>query len=384
MPTILVIDDDREYNRFLDRYLSMLGFSAFPVTTGDLALEFSKTIAPDLILLDWCLKDGITAEETLRCFRSRPETKTVPVVVISGIKDGPEDEARARRAGAALFFTKNELSDTVKDREVFRRHLTALIVGRETDSSPGTQAGLRKLLTQVQSVGRILVIDDEASVRELLSEFFREKGYTTLHADTGASGLRKAQQEFPDLIVLDLGLPDMDGLDVCAQLKSNPRTRTIPVLILTGRTSKQTELLTLEYRADYCLPKPIPDWDHFHDWIAALLRRRSHTEPNKDIIRIGDLLTIDMASRTVALPGRTIANLPPSLFRLLCEFARHPGETLSHEYLLTKVWVGPMGSQSPKGAVKRLRDCLGAPFADWLISVRGTGFRFEPGTRGRS
>jgi DNA-binding response OmpR family regulator len=378
MPTILVVDDDAEFARFLERYLSRLGLSVFTVATGDEGLELSRTVAVDLVLLDWCLKKGVPAEEALKLFQSHPPTKGVPVAVMSGIKEGPEDEALARRCGAAQFFTKAELSDTVRDSQVFLRRIMALVMTREGGGTKVVQPGLKSLVRQTPMPDRILVIDDDPAVRDILATFLREKGYSVACADSGALGIQKALQSSPDLIILDLGLPDIDGLDVCAQLKANPRTRRIPVLVLTGRSSKKTPYLTLEYSADHCLAKPIPDWDDFFGWVAALLRRRAHSGKHDSRIRVGNALTIDLASHVVILPDRTITDLAPSLFRLLCAFARHPEETLSREHLMLEALGHPVEPHHINLVVMRLKKCLGKDFEKWFVCVRGYGFRFTP------
>lgn len=377
MPTVLVVDDEKGYGDFLERYLSMLGFTPVVATSGDQGLEFTKTIQPQLILLDWCLKKGFSGEETLRLFKTQPHTMDVPVIVLSGIKESAEDEFKARRAGAAQFITKNEISDTVKDRSVFARRLKSLILDKQFDApSRKPSAKLKRLAPVLRTAGRILIIDDDPGVREMLSMFLQSKGYTVSTADRGAAGLTKAQQEYPDLVILDLSMPDMDGLEVCAQLKASPRTRSIPVLILTGRVSTQAQLLAVEYSADHFFNKPVADLDEFHSWIAAFLRRKSAVTPS--VIRVGDHLVIDAEAHTVNVEDRVITTMSNTLFRLLCEFARRPGEILSRDYLVHRVWNGRVREHNVNTSVSRLKSVLGKIAADWFIAVPGHGFRMLP------
>ncbi|MDX6769057.1 MAG: response regulator [Elusimicrobiota bacterium] len=376
MATILVIDDEGGYGAFLERYLSVLGFSAFVVKKGDQGLEFSKTVRPDLILLDWCLKEGFTAEETLRLFRSQPATQDVPVVVISGNKEEPEDEARARQAGACQFISKNEISDSVKDQTVFKRRLDALILGRVA-SPPRNRRSIKKVALP-RPVGRVLLVDDDPEIRNMIALFLRDKGYSVLQADTASLGLSRAQAEAPDLIVLDLGLPDMDGLEVCSRLKTSSKTRPIPVLILTARVSRQSQLLAVEYMADHFLPKPLPDLEEFHGWVTALMRRRSHAADDRELLRVGDRLVVDVAAHTVTADERQIDDLPAILFQLLCELARRPGEVLSRDYLLMKIWHNSVRPHQVVTAVNRLKKRIGSPLVDWLQAVPGDGYRLIP------
>lgn len=377
MTTILVIDDDKEYSQFLSRYLSVFGFDASLMPNGARGLEFSKRVRPDLVLLDWCLKRGISGEETLRSLKSQAATKDVPVIVISGIRESAEDDMRARRAGAALFMTKGEISDSIKDRSVFQRRLQALILGQELAPSMSRAAATKRPAPIVRDSGRVLVIDDDADIRDMLSVVLHDKGYTVITADKGASGLIKAQQEHPDLVILDLSLPDMDGLEVCSQLKAYPRTRALPILLLTARASTQTQLLAAEYGADHHFTKPIPDLDDFHNWVAAFLRRKSHLD-DTGIIRVGDNLVIDTQAHTLTVKGRVIEKMPATLFRLLCEFARRPGEVLSRDYLVHNVWNDRVREHNVDTNVGRLKSCLGPVADEWFMCVAKKGFRMLP------
>lgn len=103
MPSILAIDDNKEYAPFLKRYLTKLGFETTVVTSGDQGLEWCKDARPDLILLDWCLKEGFSGRETLRLFKSRPETRDIPVIVISASARMPRTRARRARPARRTF-----------------------------------------------------------------------------------------------------------------------------------------------------------------------------------------------------------------------------------------------------------------------------------------
>lgn len=379
MPTILVIDDDSGYRKFLEDYLPKLDFECISVIRGEDGLELSKTVHPDLILLDWCLKEGMSGEETLRLFKSQPATKDVPVVVISGVKDTAEDDLRARRAGAAQFMVKWEISDSVRDQSVLQRRFRSLIMEHGIEAARRRSVATRPHRV-AHPVGRVLLVDDDPDVLEILSLSLKDKGYTVLTAETGALGMSKARNEFPDLIVLDLGLPDMDGLEVCTRLKAWSQTRSIPVLILTGRSSHQTELLATEHSADHYLTKSIGAPDEFHDWVAALLRRQEHLPTSRDILRVGDALVIDTEAHTVSVQDRLITKMPITLFRLLCELARREGQLLSREYLIMKIWNNRARLRNVDTAATRLKHQLGEPVKEWILCVPSVGYRLTPGS----
>ncbi len=377
MPTILVIDDDKGYGDFLDRYLSALGLDSYLMPNGQMGLEFTKRVRPSLILLDWVLKGDLSGEETLRSLKSQAVTRDIPVIVISGIRGSAEDEMRARRAGAALFMTKGEISDDIKDRNVFQRHLQALILGLELKPLRIRGAAPKQLPSTIQDSGRVLVIDDDADIRDMLSMVLRDKGHTVITADKGMMGLVKAQQEHPDLVILDLSLPDIDGLEVCSQLKAYPKTRALPILLLTARASTQAKLLAVEYGADHYFTKPIPDLGEFHSWITAFLRRKSHLD-DTSVIRVGDKLVIDTQAHTLTVGDRVITKMSATLFRLLCEFARRPADVLGRDYLVHSVWNNSVREHNVDTHVGRLKGYLGPVADDWFMCVAKKGFRMLP------
>lgn len=377
MPIILIIDDDKGYGDSLDRYLSALGLDAYLMPNGKMGLEFTGRIRPSLILLDWVLKGDLSGEETLRSLKSQTLTRDIPVIVISGIRESAEDEMRARRAGAALFMTKGEISDDIRDRNVFQRHLQSLILGLELKPLRIRGAAPKQLPPTIQDSGRVLVIDDDADIRDMLSMVLRDKGHAVITADKGTIGLVKAQQEHPDLVILDLSLPDIDGLEVCSQLKAYPKTRALPILLLTARASTQAKMLAVEYGADHYFTKPIHDLGEFHGWIAAFLRRKSRVD-DTGVIRVGDKLVIDTQAHTVTVGDQVITKMSATLFRLLCEFARRPADVLGRDYLVHAVWNDSVREHNVDTYVGRLKGSLGPVADDWFMCVAKKGFRMLP------
>lgn len=226
--------------------------------------------------------------------------------------------------------------------------------------------------------GRILLIEDDVKFQAMMADFLQSKGHVISVAENGIGGVLKIRQEHPDLVILDLGLPDMDGLEVCAQIKTDPKTRSIPVLVLTGRTSTQSQLLALEYNADHYLAKPIESLDEFYMWVMALLRRQELHAGPEEIIRVGNFLIIDTASHTVTIADKIIEDMPPILFKLLCQFAMRPGKVLNRVYLVDRVWNNSVKDHEVDIAMKRLKKRLGPKCEDLFECVRGVGFRLVP------
>ena len=217
-------------------------------------------------------------------------------------------------------------------------------------------------------------MEGDANVRTMLTEFLTLRGHAVHSAEKGAPGAELAAKLKPSLVILDVQLPDMDGLSVCRLLKADRRTRAIPILILTSQATTENRLKAVEYAADHFLAKPILDLEEFHTWVRALLRRGADAAPER--LTIGGALVLDAEESTAAVAGATPRPLPPKLFALLCELVRRPGETVSREYLITKVWNNAVRDREVDVAVRRLRVALGA--AESIVSsVPGRGYRLD-------
>jgi two-component system KDP operon response regulator KdpE len=179
----------------------------------------------------------------------------------------------------------------------------------------------------------ILVIDDEVQMRRLLRRILETEGYKVVLADTGRDGLTSAAADRPDVVVLDLGLPDMDGTEVLRELRTSS---SIPVLILSVREAEETIIAALDGGADDYLTKPFRTGELLAR-IRALLRHRSSGQEEQ--ILVTEDLAIDMAARTVTVRGEQI-RLTPTEYTLLALFARNAGKVLTHSSVLREVW-GP-------------------------------------------
>lgn len=182
-------------------------------------------------------------------------------------------------------------------------------------------------------MSRILVIDDELSIRRMLQVLLEGSGHMMISAEDGSHGLHSLALEKPDLLILDLGLPDMDGLEVIRRLRE---WTTVPVLILSARPDPADKVSALDLGADDYLTKPF-DAPELLARLRALLRRVTPAE-EQPLISIGSL-TIDLASHEVRVADQTVP-LTPIEFSLLAHLARHAGRVLTHAHLLNAVW-GP-------------------------------------------
>jgi two-component system alkaline phosphatase synthesis response regulator PhoP len=223
--------------------------------------------------------------------------------------------------------------------------------------------------------GRILVIDDEKDLIELVRYNLEKEGFVVRSAQDGEAGLAAAKKELPDLIIVDLMLPGIDGLDVCRSLRSDSRTARIPVIMLTAKSAEADRILGLELGADDYVTKPFSPRELIAR-IKAVLRRTSTPQAASEVIRRGSL-AIDMARRTVNCAGEPIV-LTATEFRLLQFFAAHSGHVFSRAQLID----GAMGKDVSvedrtidvhiTGLRKKLGNC-----GDWIETVRGFGYRFR-------
>jgi DNA-binding response OmpR family regulator len=221
---------------------------------------------------------------------------------------------------------------------------------------------------------RILLVDDEATLLETLAFNLRGSGYEVVTAMDGVAALEQAQAEAPDLIILDLMLPELDGLTVCRSLRQVSDT---PILVLTARTGELDKIVGLESGADDYMTKPF-SLGELQARIRALLRRAGPSRLG-DEIRSGGL-ALNLVSRRAYLDSRELI-LSPKEFSLLAELMRHQGAVLSRDLLLTRVWGYDFygDSRTVDVHVRWLREKIeedpSHPIR--IVTVRGIGYRFE-------
>jgi DNA-binding response OmpR family regulator len=180
---------------------------------------------------------------------------------------------------------------------------------------------------------RILIVDDDRKTTELIRLYLERDGYQALLAHDGRQALELARQKRPDLIVLDLMLPTVDGLDVCRILRAESRT---PIIMLTARTTEDDKLLGLDLGADDYVTKPFSPRELLARVRAVLRRAAEAHEPGPSAVRVGELM-VDFAGHTVRLAGAPL-RLTPKEFKLLETLVREPGRAFSRLELLERVF----------------------------------------------
>jgi two-component system, OmpR family, KDP operon response regulator KdpE len=196
---------------------------------------------------------------------------------------------------------------------------------------------------------RVLVVDDEPNILATLAPLLRTRGYEVLTAMSGRTALDVAEREKPDLIVLDLGLPDMDGVDVCRTVRE---TMSVPIVVLSARGGEHDKVRALDFGADDYVTKPFGA-EELLARIRAALRRSDAPAPASEPIVRGELV-IDRERFRVVTAGEEV-RLTPKEFELLTFLAQHPGRVLTHRTILRAIW-GPNAVDQPE----HLRVLIGA------------------------
>ena len=234
---------------------------------------------------------------------------------------------------------------------------------------------------------RILLVEDESSIADPFAKILRREGFDAIIARTAAEALERARDVEPDLVLLDLALPDGDGRDVCRTLRA---TSSVPVIMVTARGTETDKIVGLEIGADDYVVKPFSAAEVIAR-IRAVLRRAAAAGGAADAgpaepIRVGGL-EVDLAARRVRLDGDEL-DLSRKEFDLLAELARHAGRVVKREDLMSRVWDENWFGSTKTLDVhvgwlrRKLNDDPAAP--RWIETVRGVGFRFAaaPGEAG--
>jgi two-component system phosphate regulon response regulator PhoB len=221
---------------------------------------------------------------------------------------------------------------------------------------------------------RILVVDDEPEAVELVEFNLRQAGYEVASAADGAEALQKARALLPSLIVLDLMLPELDGLEVCKILGRDPASAAIPIIMLTAKAGEIDRVLGLELGADDYLTKPFSPRELVLR-VKKLLERVRATDAKDEVLRLGELL-IDASRHAVSWRGKPL-DLTATEFKLLGVLAERRGRVQSREQLLRDVWEynNLIDTRTVDTHMRRLREKLGSA-AKYLDTVRGVGYRF--------
>lgn len=236
-----------------------------------------------------------------------------------------------------------------------------------------------RILSTVATPASILVVDDEESIQKLLTYPLEREGFHVVQARDGEEALERFDEGEFDLVVLDLALPKLDGLEVCRRLRSRS---TVPIIMLTARDDEVDKVLGLELGADDYITKPFSIRE-FRSRVRALLRRAklAPTEEPDQIVEV-DGVAIDLGRRTVDIQGRAV-QLTYLEFELLRTLATQPGHVFSRQMLLQTLWGGS-DYRDPRTIdvhVRHLREKIepdpGEP--SYIFTVRGVGYRFRDG-----
>jgi DNA-binding response OmpR family regulator len=225
---------------------------------------------------------------------------------------------------------------------------------------------------------KILVVDDEPDALEILGYKLKEAGFIPVFAKDGVRALAVARDERPALILLDLMLPEVDGLEVCKILRRDPMTSSIPILMLTARASEMDRVLGLELGADDYVTKPYSPRELVLRVLRVkkLLVRAHAADEVTSLLRFGDV-EIDVSRHSVTIAGKTV-ELTATEFKLLELLARRRGRVQTRERLLQDVWGydNPIDSRTVDTHMRRLREKIGSA-AERLETIRGVGYRLK-------
>ena len=221
---------------------------------------------------------------------------------------------------------------------------------------------------------KILVVDDEPEAVELVEFNLKQAGFDVATAVDGAEALKKARAVSPALILLDLMLPEIDGLEVCKLLRRDPATAGIPIIMLTAKAAEIDRVLGLELGADDYVTKPFSP----RELVLRIRKILDHRKPaveKRETIRLGDL-QVDVAKHLVTWRGKSI-DLTATEFKLLTVLIQRAGRVQSRDQLLRDVWEydNLIDTRTVDTHMRRLREKLG-PAAKHLDTVRGVGYRF--------
>jgi DNA-binding response OmpR family regulator len=229
----------------------------------------------------------------------------------------------------------------------------------------------------VADAARVLVVDDDPTVADVVRRYLERDGYVVLLAGDGETALRLAAERRPDLVVLDLMLPGIDGLEVCRRLRVGSN---VPVVMLTALGEESDRIVGLELGADDYVTKPFSPKELALRVGSVLRRARSSTQPvAAEVLRDGDL-EVDVAARRALQGGRELA-LTVRELELLIFLLRHPGQAFDRAELLEKVWGWTFGDHSTVTVhVRRLREKVEADPARprRIATVWGVGYRYDP------
>ncbi len=220
---------------------------------------------------------------------------------------------------------------------------------------------------------KVLVVDDEPDIVEILTYNLKKEGYDVEAAEDGIKAVKKAIKFQPDVILLDIMMPQQDGVETCRQLREIPELKNTFIIFLTARSEEYSEVAAFDVGADDYITKPIKP-RALMSRIAALFRRESKKEQEFSQIKIKDL-TIDRTSYTIDKAGKTIT-LPKKEFELLYFLAKNPNMVFSRDDLLQNIWGADVFvlARTVDVHIRKVREKIGE---NYITTVKGVGYKFE-------
>jgi two-component system alkaline phosphatase synthesis response regulator PhoP len=221
---------------------------------------------------------------------------------------------------------------------------------------------------------KILLVDDEPDILEFLSYNLKKEGYNVFTANNGKEAIVVAKKENPDLIILDVMMPDMDGIETCREIRELAGLKDVMIAFLTARSEDYSQIAGFEVGADDYINKPIKPRVLISRITALLRRGRGTSASATDKVDMGGI-KIDRERYVVVQEGKEI-NLPKKEFELLALLASKPGNVFTREVILDRVWGGEVvvGDRTIDVHVRKLREKLGE---DFIRTVKGIGYKFE-------
>jgi two-component system KDP operon response regulator KdpE len=221
---------------------------------------------------------------------------------------------------------------------------------------------------------KVLVIDDEPPIRKLLRMGLSAHGYEILEAPSGRIALEQLEQEKPDLVILDLGLPDIQGLDLLRMIRS--RNESVPIVVLSSRGDEAGKVQALDLGADDYVTKPF-GMDELLARMRAALRHQLQTHGERPIFRVGDL-AVDLVRRIVRMGDKDV-KLSPKEYDLLRVLVQHAGKVLTHKFLLGELWDDLTDAQYLRVYVRQLRQKIEADpeRPQYILTETGIGYRLR-------
>lgn len=345
---ILVVDDDSCVRHILLDLLQGTEFRSVGAASAREAFEIVKKSQPRAILLDWILPGGIDGLVVLKALKGSPSTRHIPVVMISSLKRSAAEQLAAQRAGAEGLYDKMDLM-----------HRRADLLGLLGDTVAKNKA---------PSTWRLLVVEDDVEVQGFIRFALARREFDVRFAGTGREGCVMARDLRPNLIILDMSLPDINGVDVFKFLHANRETQGIPVLAMSAldKTAGPLESALKEMGVDDYLPKPFGE-NEILQRMSKLLGRNAAGRPSAGILSRGRV-RLDIDTRRVWVGERLIERIGYKQFDLL-RVMMESKNGVARKEILSRVWGGDETPAVVNVTILRLRQTLGFGENEGILSI---------------